>query len=235
MTENELRARFAREAASWLGVNEGTAKHKDLVAAYNAISPLPAGYKLKETDSWCAAFVSVVSATLKLESIVFPECSCGRMVQLYQQYNRWQEDDAYVPQIGDIIFYGWSDSGKGDYLGWPDHVGIVQSCDDGQISVIEGNYQNKVGMRRIAVNARYIRGYGLPDYASAAKAEPQKKTGFPDVPAGAWYEEEVKYMAQHGILTGYPDGTFKPQQAVTRAELTVALSRYAQAAKNGTI
>ena len=223
MTEKELRARVAKEAAGWLGVKEDTVRHRALVDFYNKIEPLPVGYRLKETDPWCAAFVSVVGASMHLGDIIFPECSCLRMVQEYVKSGRWEESDAYKPQTGDVVFYGWQDSGVGDYNGPPDHVGIVQSVDDDMISVIEGNYQDEVKVRRIAVNARFIRGYGLPDYAS--KAGPDKLTGFPDVPAGAWYEEYVLTAAQKGILTGYPDGTYKPMQAVSRAEMAAVIAK----------
>ncbi len=229
MTESDLRAKVIKEAAGWLGISEGSARHKELVSIYNGIRPLPAGYALKVTDAWCAAFVSVVGEVMRMTDVLFPECSCPRMVQLYQKAGRWQEADDYVPQIGDVLFYGWSDSGRGDYQGLPDHVGLVMSCADGMISVIEGNYADAVGVRRIAVNARYIRGYGLPDYASKAAQEPKKLTGFPDVAAGAWYEEAIRAMAQKGILTGYPDGTYKPEQPVTRAELAAALYKFSNA------
>ena len=36
------------------------------------------------------------------------------------------------------------------------------------ITVIEGNYHDAVKRRPIPINARYIRGYGCPDYASLA-------------------------------------------------------------------
>ena len=42
------------------------------------------------------------------------------------------------------------------------------------MTIIEGNCDNAVKLRQIAVNARFIRGYGCPDYASKADgAEPQ--------------------------------------------------------------
>ena len=43
-------------------------------------------------------------------------------------------------------------------------MGIVESVENGHITVIEGNLNNAVGRREIAVNARYIRGYGVPEY-----------------------------------------------------------------------
>lgn len=227
MTESELRGMMVAQMREWLGAAEGDARHKLIVDTYNSIKPMPVGYKLAYTDSWCAATVSAAAWRLNLTDIVFPECSCPRMVELYRQAGRWVEDDGYIPKPGDLIFYGWSDSGKGDYWGQPDHVGLVEKCDGKTITVIEGNRNDQVQRRTILVNARYIRGFGTPNYAAKADKEPDKLTGFPDVPAGAWYEEYVLQAAQKGILTGYPDGTFKPLQAVTRAELAAALHRIA--------
>lgn len=72
------------------------------------------------------------------------------------------------PAPGDVIFYDWSDTGNGDNTSAPDHVGIVVSVSGNTMKVIEGNMSNAVGYRNIAINGRYIRGFGLPDYASKA-------------------------------------------------------------------
>ena len=76
----------------------------------------------------------------------------------------WVESDSYVPSPGDYIFYDWDDNGIGDNRGDSDHVGIVEKVSDGLIYVIEGNYSNAVKRRTLAVNGRYIRGYGVPKY-----------------------------------------------------------------------
>ena len=34
-----------------------------------------------------------------------------------------------------------------------------------------------------------------------------------------WANKEISYLAEKAILNGYPDGTFKPQNNVTRAEV----------------
>ena len=123
---------------------------------------------------WCAAFVSTVSLQCGLRDIMPTECGCPGMIRLYQEIGRWIEDDAYVPSPADVVFYDWQDSGVGDNVGQPDHVGIVVACTDGMMTIIEGNCDNAVKLRQIAVNARFIRGYGFPDYASKADgAEPQ--------------------------------------------------------------
>ena len=42
---------------------------------------------------------------------------------------------------------------------------------------------------------------------------------FPDTPSD-WYNKAINAVVQRGIMKGYPDGTFKPNDAITRAEFT---------------
>ncbi|WP_342532486.1 S-layer homology domain-containing protein [Lysinibacillus sp. FSL K6-0057] len=51
---------------------------------------------------------------------------------------------------------------------------------------------------------------------------------FKDVKAGAWYEDAVLWAQEKGIVSGYPDGTFKPNSNVTRAELTGVVQNLAE-------
>lgn len=41
---------------------------------------------------------------------------------------------------------------------------------------------------------------------------------FPDVSADHWAAAQIKELSQAGVIVGYPDGTFKPDANVTRAE-----------------
>lgn len=52
---------------------------------------------------------------------------------------------------------------------------------------------------------------------------------YPDVKDGAWFAEAVKVISTLNIANGYPDGTFKPNQAITRAEFTAIATRFAEA------
>ena len=174
MTETELRQKVVDTASAWLGTREYSAKHQEMLDIYNAQRPLPRGTRMLSSWPWCAAFVSTVSLQCGLRDIMPTECGCPGMVRLYQEIGRWTENDAYTPSPGDVVFYDWKDSGVGDNIGQPDHVGIVVGCTDGMMTIIEGNCDNAVKLRQIAVNARFIRGYGCPDYASKAdSAEPQ--------------------------------------------------------------
>lgn len=43
---------------------------------------------------------------------------------------------------------------------------------------------------------------------------------YSDVDAGAWYNNAISTLSNMGIVDGYADGTFRPNSAITRAELT---------------
>jgi hypothetical protein len=47
---------------------------------------------------------------------------------------------------------------------------------------------------------------------------------FTDV-AGHWAEAWIEQLAEEGITSGYPDGTYRPNNNVTRAEMAVFLVR----------
>ncbi|MEM9816248.1 MAG: S-layer homology domain-containing protein, partial [Cyanobacteria bacterium P01_D01_bin.6] len=42
---------------------------------------------------------------------------------------------------------------------------------------------------------------------------------------GHWAQACIEYLVEQGIFTGYPDGTFQPEKAITRAEFAVIVSR----------
>ncbi len=48
---------------------------------------------------------------------------------------------------------------------------------------------------------------------------------FPDVKPEHWAYERINEMTKTGLLRGYPDGTFRPDRKVTRAEFATILSR----------
>lgn len=170
-TASQIRQRLVSRAVSYLGCKESDGSHKKIIDLYNSHKPLAQGYKVSYTDPWCDAFASACAIAEELTDIIPTECGCGCHIALFQKLGRWVENDAYVPSPGDYIFYDWQDSGSGDNTGSPDHVGIVVSVTGGVIKVIEGNKSDAVGYRSIAVNGRYIRGFGVPDYESKATAE----------------------------------------------------------------
>ena len=50
--------------------------------------------------------------------------------------------------------------------------------------------------------------------------------GFSDVSPGDWYSSYVHFAQKYGIVRGYGDGTFRPTQAVSRAELVKMVTSF---------
>lgn len=195
MTEDALRQRVCDTARAWLGRRESDGGHREILETYNRISPLPRGYRMGERDPWCAAFVSAVGEKCGLGGVILPECGCEAMISLYRARGRWTEEDGYRPRPGDLIFYDWQDTGAGDCTGGADHVGLVLAVSEGTMEIIEGNLSDSVGLRRLPLNARFIRGFALPDYASAAEGEgaPNREPD-PD-PGPRWAQIRLPWLA----------------------------------------
>lgn len=158
------RTTIIKQAQAWLGRNEKAGTHKLIIDTYNKIKPLPRGYKVRYSDEWCATFISALGYTCGALDIIPAECSCSKMIEGFKALGTWKENDNYTPMPGDILFYDWNDSGKGENTGNPEHVGIVENVSNGKITVIEGNKGEAVARRYLEINGRYIRGYGLPKY-----------------------------------------------------------------------
>lgn len=176
MTEKQLREKVVTIAVGWLGCKESDGTHKKIIDVYNSHKPLARGYAVKYTDAWCSTFASAVAIKAELTDIIPVECGCEEHINLFKKLGAWVEDDAYIPNAGDYIFYDWDDNGVGDNRGGADHVGIVVSMAGAVIKVIEGNKSDSVCYRNIKVNAKNIRGYGVPNYARKATEEPKPVT-----------------------------------------------------------
>ena len=66
---------------------------------------------------------------------------------------------------------------------------------------------------------------GCPDSESSA--------AYSDTQASAWYAKAVAWAGANGIVSGYADGSFGPDDAVTREQFAAILYRYAQSLGEG--
>lgn len=168
--EQELAQRYSlvQTAETFLGRQEEDGSHREIIDHYNSYEPNPRGYKVGYEDNWCATFGSTAALIAGLTDIIPMECSCEQQINLFKAIGCWREDECYLPRTGDYIYYVWDEWRSGDCTAWADHVGIVAETFGPVIKVIEGNKDDAVGYRYIFMNDICIRGYGLPDYRSAA-------------------------------------------------------------------
>lgn len=140
------------------GSLEGTTNSSNNYTKYNVWNgKIEGGYRY----AWCHAFVSWCANQAGIGTDIVPKTagtSTGRSFFVNQGTYRQSAANggSYVPQAGDIIYYGSGSS--------PSHVGIVSDCDGSTVYTIEGNYSNKVGTRAINLSNSYIIGYGVPNY-----------------------------------------------------------------------
>ncbi|MGK3647699.1 S-layer homology domain-containing protein [Pseudarthrobacter enclensis] len=83
----------------------------------------------------------------------------------------------------------------------------------------DGTFRPLAPVNRDAMAAFLYRLSGKPAVSATAPT-------FPDVAAGSQFYNEIRWLASTGITTGYPDGTFKPVQAINRDAMGAFMYRY---------
>lgn len=152
----------------------------------------------------------------------------------------------YVQGMGDGTFH------PGDSLSRNQAAKMLVSASEAKLAdALDCPFDDVPGWARIyvatAYNRGYMRGYTdgtfrgqnrisraefvamLAQYLKAENVslEPTTDASFTDVPkdGDAWYTQSVYLLANAGIITGYKDGTFRPQANVNRTEAVVMLNR----------
>lgn len=174
-------------AKSYLGTVQGDVKHKEIIDKYNAIAPLPVGYRMKYTDDWCAAFVTVIGDLSKASAYIDRECGVHRFKQLFKKKGIWL--GRVKPRPGDLIIFDW----KSD--GWNDHIGIIEKFNGEMVTAIEGNTSRRVARRVYKYNDSRISGYARPNYPSGV-TNPKRKLNIDDIAreviSGKWSNGDTR-------------------------------------------
>lgn len=145
--------------------------------------------------------------------------SCTRLMELYKAEGRWFTDGNYQP--GDLPIMTFSKTREVQHCGL-----IIDKSDDGGWYTVEGNTspglegsQDRGGC--VAKKIRYkanILGVCRPQY------QPEEPATVDDI-TGHWAEKDIRWNINNLFMQGYPDGSFRPDQPVTRAELATVIRR----------
>ncbi|AFZ27117.1 parallel beta-helix repeat (two copies) [Cylindrospermum stagnale PCC 7417] len=68
--------------------------------------------------------------------------------------------------------------------------------------------------------------FGSVDFVAATVDQPSGQgTAFKDVPTGYWAKAYIEALASTNIIAGFPDGSFKPNEPVTRAQFATIITK----------
>ena len=103
----------------------------------------------------------------------------------------------------------------------PDDTGVSRWLNtDDHGAYLSGYPDNTFGPDRSMTRAEVAQMF----YALLLDKDVPITVTFSDVPADAWYAEAVNTLASLGMVEGYADGTFRPDNTITRAEfVTIAV------------
>ena len=115
-----------------------------------------------------------------------------------------EADKTYPASFSDVTSAHWA----ANYIGYMEQFGIVRGYSD-------GTFRPNAPITRAEFAAICCRFEQLTDGAAT----------FTDVPASHWAAKSIAYAAKRGWVTGYADGTFKPNNNITRAEVAAVTCR----------
>lgn len=81
----------------------------------------------------------------------------------------------------------------------------------------DGSFKPSADITRAQFAAIAVKALNLPTG--------QKTSSFTDVPANYWAAPAISAVSNSGLVTGFPDGTFRPEDRITRAQALVVLSK----------
>lgn len=65
-----------------------------------------------------------------------------------------------------------------------------------------------------------------PSFGHGLVQSLQKKVAlYPDLIPNYWYSESIQYIFDRGVVTGFPDGTYRPSATITRADAMTMIGR----------
>ena len=145
--------------------------------------------------------------------------SCGTLLRWYSAQGQTVAKKDIQP--GDIVilnFHGTSAT---------EHCGLVVDVGDGNwVQTIEGNTSTSGSQSNGGQVCLKIRTMAQIVSVCRPKYKEEVKPVLPDDDYSThWAVKDIDWAVERGLMKGYPDGTFKPDKPVTRAELAVILHR----------
>ena len=138
--------------------------------------------------------------------------------------------DGYFVSDATITFHNTIDTGKDDY--YPIIIPTIVGKDTGMLNKTD-HFAYVIGYPDGTVhpNGQITRAEVATIFFRLLRDEVRDgafttSNSYSDVAYGKWYNNPISTMSALGIITGYPDGTFKPNKPITRAEFAAIAARF---------
>lgn len=149
--------------------------------------------------------------------------------QLEATVSMWFNDELMPLETG-ILFSNTIDTGKDDY--YPIIIPTIINKDTGMLNKTD-HFAYVIGYPDGTVhpNGQITRAEVATIFFRLLRDEVRDgafttSNTYSDVAYGKWYNNPISTMSALGIITGYPDGTFKPNKPITRAEFAAIAARF---------
>ena len=131
-------------------------------------------------------------------------------------------DVSECPRDASCPMSGYTDLNMGEWY----HDGIHYCLDEGLMDGVDaGMFAPNATTSRAMIVTILWRLQGSP--------EVEAEETFTDVAPGDWYADAIAWAAAEGVAEGYEDGSFRPNDAITREQLAAMLWRYAGSPEAG--
>ena len=147
---------------------------------------------------------------------------------VFKNETKWS--DPIPANITPVTFYNTIDTGKDDY--YPIIIPTIINKDTGMLNKTD-HFAYVIGYPDGTVhpNGQITRAEVATIFFRLLRDEVRNgafttSNTYSDVAYGKWYNNPISTMSALGIITGYPDGTFKPNKPITRAEFAAIAARF---------
>jgi hypothetical protein len=86
------------------------------------------------------------------------------------------------------------------------------------LTIVGGPYEKEQNGQSSHYSMYKVKGNGVEGYVASSNVRKAEVNVFSDLKAGEEQTSAVTYLQSKGVLNGYPDGTYKPQQKLTRRQ-----------------
>ncbi len=129
-------------------------------------------------------------------------------------YAKWDKHDDEQPSVFENPF---TDVDTSDWY----YEDVMYAIENG---LFNGTTENTFAPNEIITRAMMV----TVLYRAEGEPEVTGETSFEDVDAGAYYAKAVAWGQQNGIIKGYSETEFAPDQNITREQIAAIMHRYAQ-------